>query len=251
MNGFRSATLEYGMFSRAWECHLHVDAGGSPAAVAIAELLDRQHRLPGKAAPVVALSSGPQRKQTPDAYAEHHPAHDADPDADSFASAYLGRTTELGAVPGILETVYGAYRNAVLELEQVVFDISWTGRPTTVEHESEPLDVEFAGARRITPHSAYEYHHGFNLDRDAPQPDLATLVEELAARDIPFGSIYVFDRGDQLAYRTNSFSASPRHEELAKEREVCVEVLSKLTDRPVAVKTVLERVLGIWQPLED
>lgn len=245
---FKSASIEDGMFSRTGECHLHVDGGGAAAAVQIARLLSEAHGLPAKAAPVVALSSGPQRKETPESYAEHHPAHDADPEADSFASAFLGATPTPATVDAILGTVYEAHPTAILELEQVVLDINWSGVVTVIEREAEPVDVGFTGARRITPGCNYEYHHGFNIPKDSAQPDLAELVAELTARDIPFGSIYVFDRGAELAYRTNSFATEPEHDRLVKERDVCVDVLNALTGAAVPVKTVLERVLGIWQP---
>ncbi|WP_156077049.1 hypothetical protein [Saccharothrix sp. NRRL B-16314] len=248
MSSFQSRTIADGMFSRSSTCHMHVDAGGFAPAVEIARLVDRDHQVPCKAVPVISLVSGPQRKASPDAYAEHHPAHDEDPQADSFASVYLGDATTLTAVPGILETVYAAHPTAVVELEQVACAITWEGDVLVAPRELETLPIHVAGARQIETHVSYEYHHGFNLAKDATQPDLDKLVERLAERGVPFGSIYVFDRGDKLAYRTNCFTAESEPERLVGERQACLEVVAELTGAQAPVKTVLERVLGIWQP---
>ncbi|WP_327257053.1 hypothetical protein [Streptomyces sp. NBC_01244] len=248
MPSFRSASIEDGMFSRTDTCHMHVDAGGFAAAAALAEMMDVKHGLACKAVPVVALTSGPQRDDSPDAYAEHHPAHDEDPDADSFASAYLGDTSTLGKARSVLESIYATHPTAVVELEQVVFDVNWAGEVSAVEEEAPAARIELAGARQITPHVPYEYHHGFNLDRSGPLPDLAELTRQLADSGVPFGSIYVFDRGDQVAYRTNCFLATADHDQLLKERQTTIDVVSHLIGQDVLVKTVLERVVGIWQP---
>ncbi|MBM7494324.1 hypothetical protein JOD64_005546 [Micromonospora luteifusca] len=248
MNRYQGDTIEDGMFSRIGTCHMHVDAGGFAAAVDIAKMLDAKHPVPCKAVPVVDLVSGPQRKQSPDAYAEHHPAHDKDPQADSFASVYLGDVARLSLVPAILNDVYFAYPHAIVELEQVSFAITWDGQPKTVQKEHDSVKLDVPGARQIVTQVSYEYHHGFNLDRSAPQPDLDQLVEHLAGRDVEFGSIYVFDRGDQLAYRTNCFTAGGVGDKLIKERQICAETVAELTGNETRVKTVLEKVLGIWQP---
>lgn len=250
MPSFRSTTIEDGLFSRTNTCHMHVDAGGFAAAADIAKLIDTTHGLACKAVPVIGLTSGPQREESPDSYAEHHPAHDEDPDSDSFASAYLGDTSTLGSARAVLETVYAAHPGAVVELEQVVFDVNWAGDVSAVEEEAAPAEIGLANARQITPHVPYEYHHGFNLPRSTRQPDLATLTERLAGSGVPFGSIYVFDRGDQVAYRTNCFLATADHDQLIRERKSTIDVVAELVGEDVAVKTVLEKVVGIWQPVK-
>ncbi len=245
---YRSTGLEAGALNKIGLPHVHIDgARNVDLVLGIVQELEAKGDL-GKLNHVIASVAGRQRKELPEVYESHTPVIEGQEALDFFSSNIVqDRNDAIQAVNLIGQKIRNT-PGCIVELDQVV---GWYGSQGWQWIESadeiepiKPDEVDF----QPQPTWPYELHHGFNLPKDSealPVP-LEKLLEDCEKAGITLGGWFVFDKGNEWAYRSNSFSQSTNVRKVVEQEQANLNSILVAYGKDIKARTLVERVLGIW-----
>lgn len=245
---YRSPGLEAGALNRIGLPHVHIDGARDQALVLeIVKELEAKGDL-GKFNLVIQSVAGKQRAELPEVYESHTPMLEGQEALDFFSSNIVQDRNDAIQCVNLIGEKIKNIPGCIVELEQVV---GWYG-PKGWEwiesgDEMEPINPEEVDFKP-QPTWSYELHHGFNLPKDSDKPpvELVVLRDDCEKAGITLGGWFVFDKGKEWAYRSNSFSESADIRTVVEQEQASLNVILAQYGKDTKARTLVERVLGIW-----
>lgn len=246
---YRSPGLEHGALNKIGLPHIHIDGARDEELVfGVVKELEACGNL-GKFNQIADSVAGGQRSVLPEVYESHTPAIDGEETLDFFSSNLLkDRADALTAVNGIAAKIQNT-PGAIIEVEQTIGRYDARGWDWIKEGEEiTPINqAEVDGKLEET--WPYEIHHGFNVPKQSVELpiNLEQLKNDCESSGIVIGGWFVFDRENEWAYRSNSFSQAVDVKAVVEKEQSALNAILTTYGQEVSVKTFVERVLGIWK----
>gem|GEM_PF-1023180 len=243
---YRSRGLAAGFSSVLGTLHMHIDgAENQELVIQLVQRLEQQGNL-GKLNHVISFIRGPQRAALPDVYRSHTPGVGSKENFKFFSTHTLKNRADAGRMVNIVSEMFGATPGIVIEVEQPVMCLEPKGWKLLAEsHHVAPIQV---GEVKIQPSPSldFEIHHRFDLPKTGPQVSLEELGRYCEGNGITFGGWFIFEKPSAWAYRSNSFSSQAGLRELVEREQTSLNLFLKQQNVKCNLRTVVERVLGIW-----
>lgn len=247
----RSPEIKKGDFNRLGSLHVHVD--GFPDPNKLTELVKKleEQGFPGKVHRVMNFIEGPQRVELSETYEVHTTGFPGREDFASFSTTLLKSREDVRKVLDLLFQEVPKGIGVVLELEQVYAHVTQDGQWEEVDLESILNLKSNETPLPVRPTFPIEVHH--MIDAPHSNNENPVLLKNLlknkkGGKEIPYGGWFLFKKEDALAYRSNSFSKIEGvREKVLLEYQRLVEHESIKEMRQPIVRTLVERVLGVWR----
>lgn len=245
---YRSPGLEHGTLNRIGVSHIHIDGARDPAVVfGIVKELEAKGDL-GKFNYVVQSTGGRQRAELPEVYESHTPIIEGQETLDFFSSNIVKNREDAIQAVNLIKSKIKDIPGAIVELEQVVgwYDNhgwKWIG------HKDELDPIQATEVESAPQHTwPYEIHHGFNLPKNSETPpiELEKLMRDCEKAGIVMGGWFVFDKGEEWAFRSNAFSKDSDIRKVVEREQQALNIILDGYKQGGKTRTLVESVLGIW-----
>jgi hypothetical protein len=252
---------ELHLHSRIDSIHVHVDGGGTKAAVE--KIVDslRAEGFAGTTTSIIARAGGPQRTDDPfiTTYDNHTPGEGKEA-LEFFSTTLLADnldglssvTVPLRKILTMLSSEPGIGKGIVVEVERVIgkgeAEIQWTTNEIDESLDIRSPDVGFMRKKGTAP---VEIHYAFEIPKsgewkDKHPIDLQELTTLCRDKGIRIGGWFLFEEDDQWSYRSNQFAWFDKKGIAHSQREKLAEVLLDLgfESKP---RSLVEQILGVWR----
>lgn len=244
---YRTPGLPEGAASHLGTLHVHVDGLEVELLTSITKELERLG-FPGKVHSVLDFVEGPQRTDEPSIYEVHTTGFSGREIFSSFSTCRLDSRRDILPLLKFLFESVPREQGVVIELEKVCARVNpqgvWEEKDLHSTPDLQPSEAPLP-PRHILP---IEKHHMVDVSTAVPPIPLKGLLKRNRVNTIPFGGWFSFEKPGIRAYRSNSFSTPENlREEVLREHQWVAEHESLQGVDDFTVRTLVERVLGVWR----
>lgn len=224
--------------------HLHVD-GANPAD--LNAIINRAGELgyPSETLLVVGCTENHDRTDVVSAEGHHEINHPGD-----VISTTLVEPFNCEAINKLVRFIL-CFPGVTIELEHVVDHIGLDVEGGSLWYDPrrvEAIALDLQGINYTSPQFLpIEYHHALDLPDSVTPPELEGWMEDTLSAGIMVGTWYAFQRPGQLALRSNVFTGTEGiRERVEREHAAFRQLCERKRWDGFPIRTVAERVLGIW-----
>jgi len=255
MNQSVPPTFPPGHFSGLDSVHVHVDVGGQGGFIhSIIEWLNDE-RWDTKINSILKFTDGPQRRASPEAYAPHTPELNGREQLFYFSTSLFGSYTETKArLRPLLERI-SREPGIVVEVERVIGKVGAETEWTRTAVQEYPLIYSSDTGFKRESSWPIEVHYACDIAKtsrwdESPPISPEQLRDACVELGINVGGWFLFEKGDQWAYRSNMFAKYIAPTEIKKDRDRLSVRLREL-GLNCEIRGLVEQTLGLWKtPLE-
>jgi non-canonical purine NTP pyrophosphatase (RdgB/HAM1 family) len=236
--------------------HNHIDAENKETLLGIVEKIGFNNKI----YPVSDLTLGRQLKnpEYSDVYNSLQNFHEIENSKDeAFSTGKMGNTVNYGQIEKTLEVCLSSQGEIMTEVEEDIY--SKKNNVVVLDRGNTPFKINWDKLpgwkdKMIKNVPKFELHHSIDISKLENETILPIDMEKLnksLETDFEIGGLFVFEKNDRWAYRTNQFSNDNYDNSLhllnEQSEKLIVLVSSFISNRKFETSCSLEKVHAIWK----